>query len=777
MSLQSEYATTAAKRQYGPAELYEPQILERSATMTPPSLHPASLTAQLAGLAAQDERLKPFLAVAVAYESSDRQKSNLAVKQAMHDLEVERQTQPGVDHGATTKKKKTLAMKVRSAIYVVAEDLRSALKKTHVTNISSGEVSALAARAELGIEIVKVDSASPRFENWGKTVEFQPAYTLVVTKIAGVQEIVKLAARTKQRVRVAGFRHTWTELYGRSGGFLLMFLPYASLTALPYRPPPPSFLSELSGITIVDSVKGLRAKDGHSFCKIMAGTTNGQFREWCYAHKTWCIPFNVIMLEVTFGGTNAPICHGAGLSSSTLSDLVVEVEYVDAYGKLRVVNDPEQLRVASGAFGLLGVVISVTLQLDEMAVAELQPVKRLAALAVPPPRGYKIPAPVLALMEENGISTDGQEMEAARADFIRRCEEDYDVEFFWFPYQENAWINTWKKRRMREDDVNLSTLEMIQESLAESIVNSWAFNHLLSPKLQAFTLGMSAMWALPDIPDKKDVIQTYVSEALHFRRGIQNFRVWDMEWEIPIPETSTRSGTRNYEKLRDRPTRLVSSWDAITEIYDNGEDAPVKVALEMRLTGSSEVILAPQRGNKYGTASIEVLTTLPTGEEVWGSFCQKLTDHWTSYTDSNATLLNARPHWAKQWKGLVVHNKPVERYFTEDAYRDAFMEFKVGFNALVGSDEAAKDTLARFADPTIARLVLELRPSLVYMIAPAYHTCARLFFPRRNIHTINVMNPASDTLPSVNIDSPVNNEVDTVWLAFEVAYSPLDTAH
>ncbi|KZW03345.1 hypothetical protein EXIGLDRAFT_600728 [Exidia glandulosa HHB12029] len=561
-------------------------------------------------------------------------------------------------------------------------------------------------RAELGIEIVNFRSSPSHFENWGKTVRFDPDHTLVVTKITGVQEVVKLAAEMKKKVRVAGFRHTWSDLYGESGGFVIMFLPYSCLTTLPYQPPPPSFQSELSGITLVNSVQGRPAPTGHQFCKIMAGTTNAQFREWCYTNKAWCIPFNVIMLEVTFGGTNAPICHGAGLTSKTLSDLVFEVEYVDAYGEVRVVNDPEQLRVASGAFGLLGVVVSLTLQLDKMAVAVLQAVKLLSALAVPPPKGYNIPEPVLVLMEENGISAEGQEMDKAREDFANRCKDNYYIEFFWFPYQDSVWINAWTRRpKGGEKDANLmeypgngwfNGASAQAETMVETIVNRWEFNHLLSSRSQANLLGMAAMWALPDIRDDNDVIQTYVSEALHFRRGIQNFRVWDMEWEIPIPEAST--GGRDYETVQR------AWWDAITEMYANGEDAPVRVALEMRLTGSSDVILAPQRGNQHGTASIEVLTTLGTGQEVWYKFCQTMTDHWTSYKDSKGEYLNTRPHWAKQWKGLEVRDKPIEDYFTETAYAEAFREFKVCFEALVGS-EAVQDTLARFADPTIARLI------------------------------------------------------------------------
>jgi len=66
-----------------------------------------------------------------------------------------------------------------------------------------------------------------------------------------------------------------------------------------------------------------------------------QFRRWALDDQggawMWSVPFNVIMVEITWGGSNAPICHGAGRLHGTLSDLVTEVEFVNAVGELQVV--------------------------------------------------------------------------------------------------------------------------------------------------------------------------------------------------------------------------------------------------------------------------------------------------------------------------------------------------------------------------------------------------------------------------------------------------------
>jgi len=74
----------------------------------------------------------------------------------------------------------------------------------------------------------------------------------------------------------------------------------------------------------------------------------------------WTLPLNVIMVEITFGGSNAPIYHGAGIGNQTLSDLVASIEFVSPLGQVQTVKDPGQLAAAAGCFGLLGIPIPAT---------------------------------------------------------------------------------------------------------------------------------------------------------------------------------------------------------------------------------------------------------------------------------------------------------------------------------------------------------------------------------------------------------------------------------
>lgn len=135
----------------------------------------------------------------------------------------------------------------------------------------------------------------------------------------------------------------------------------------------------------------------------------------------------------------------------------------------------------------------------------------------------------------------------------------------------------------------------------------------------------------------------------------------------------------------------------------------MRLALEMRLTGGSDVLLAPQRGNAY-TASIEVLTTLITPQDDWATFMQQIADKWTSYDirDDYGNVLYPRPHWAKQWAGLHVKGKSVERYFKEDAYKEAFAEFRTVFKSIVERNGGTiQDTLKVFGNDLMERLIFQ----------------------------------------------------------------------
>ena len=75
----------------------------------------------------------------------------------------------------------------------------------------------------------------------------------------------------------------------------------------------------------------------------------------------------------------------------------------------------------------------------------------------------------------------------------------------------------------------------------------------------------------------------------------------------------------------------------------------MRMPLEMRIMGGSDVTMAPQARNTLGTCSIEILT-LQTCKDIWIPFAQEVLDLWMDYKDPDTgKLLNIRPHWAKEW--------------------------------------------------------------------------------------------------------------------------------
>jgi len=536
------------------------------------------------------------------------------------------------------------------------------------------------------------------FENWGRTVANKPACTFVPRTRAGVANIVKFAIAQGRRVRAAGYRHTWESLFSADGDYLISLLPLDVVEDLPASEPAIDPDNELQGIDFVSTV--VEAGVEKAVYRIGAATTNEQFRRWAVQNQAWTVPLNVIMVEITWGGSNAPICHGAGWKHRTLSDLVVAVEFVNARGELQVVDDPAQLTAVSGCFGMLGIVTSISLKLDRMSYARMLPLKAPVALTIPPPAGLALPPQI----DISGYSP--AQLQGAWDDFVRRAENDYYSEWFWFPLQDECWINTWQNDGAKADSRDypgpLDSIVQEGEEFLAQLANQSVMKYLPG-HLQASLLGAAAMAFLPS----GQTITTPLIDALHFRRGIQNMRVLDMELEIPIPARADDPARPDWSVCQK------AWWAAICTVYRHynqpDRSAPMRIALEMRITADSGVTMAPQFGNRWGTCSIEVLTNLNGPADAWQHFMQEIADQWCACTDADGQPLNVRPHWAKLWRGLQFHGQPAVQYLRTVAYRDRIPEFG---QALARAAAAGGTTLAQaralFSNPLLDELFAEL---------------------------------------------------------------------
>ena len=96
-------------------------------------------------------------------------------------------------------------------------------------------------------------------------------------------------------------------MFARNGGILISTLNLELATKIPNftslgigQEPP----KELNFITLLPE----QPADGKTkLVRVGCATTNEQLREWCISSKIATLPLNVIMVEITLGGSNAPI--------------------------------------------------------------------------------------------------------------------------------------------------------------------------------------------------------------------------------------------------------------------------------------------------------------------------------------------------------------------------------------------------------------------------------------------------------------------------------------
>lgn len=407
----------------------------------------------------------------------------------------------------------------------------------------------------------------------------------------------------------------------------------------------------------------------NALVRVGVSCTNERLRRWCVeTNKKWTYPLNVIMVEMTIGGTNAPICHGAGRAHSTLSDLVRRVEYVDCNGELHAIDDPTQLRAAAGCFGLMGVITHVTLEFEPMTYALLDPKKIPVVRAVPPPDDIEVPAALR-------ISISPEQRAADIASFEAHCNDDYYVEYFWFPYADQCWVNNWNNTTDSAGVVDYpSNGEVFFMFISQFTMNVLQDSNVLQELIAASKVDTAAVTlisrtAMLALPAWEKPVKTYLTDALHFQRGIQNVRVLDMEVEMPLLPRKDAIQKPDYDLVRR------AWWDAIIACYRHSETCPQRMPLEMRIMGGSEIIMAPQRGNTLGTCSIEVLT-LESARTLWTPYAQEILTKWMSYADADGKPLKTKPHWAKEWKGLEVNGRPWVEKMKEVDYEKEILEFK-----------------------------------------------------------------------------------------------------
>lgn len=493
------------------------------------------------------------------------------------------------------------------------------------------------------------------FESWEGTIKAFPQSMFFPKTILGIQNLIKWSKENNKRIRISGYRHSSSPMFCDKDDILISTVELDIATQLPAKYPKMNPENELQGIQLIGEPYEVNGKK-KILCKLGPATCNYHFLDWVHdpkgGNQAWTLPLNVIMSENTFGGTTSMICHGAGINNMTMSDLVKEIEFINVNGDRQIINDKELLKTAAGCFGLLGIITSITLELDEMTYANFKTAeKKLLAFTVPSIDANISQAIKNHLSQNNLEALNNQDgLKKAFMDFVDRCENYYYAEWFWFPLQEKGWVNCWqnngeKANAVRYPDPITTDIQRTGSYLAYLSTNILGDKDPIVRKAQTKITGDLAMSMLPHLQD----ITCTLTDGLHFRKGIQNFKARMMEWEIPVPNLKNSNQA-------DWSICQKAWWAVIETIYSPEfyDLFPMRTTLEMRVMGGSNINLSAQNHNQR-TCSIEVLTPLVVDEERWDQFLQAVLDKWSLLKNEQGEFLNIRPHWAKRFDALRIN--------------------------------------------------------------------------------------------------------------------------
>lgn len=177
------------------------------------------------------------------------------------------------------------------------------------------------------------------------------------------------------------------------------------------------------------------------------------------------------------------------------------------------------------------------------------------------------------------------------------------------------------------------------------------------------TRNMAVLSPLTTDPDDLE-IKTTLPNALHFRRGRHYARARNMEIELPIPPSPTDKSKPDWMTVR-------KAWWSVIDLVYRSANSPMRLAMDMRITGDSDIVMAPQRGNIHGTVAIEVGSITDTvTEEEWQTFCQGFVDGLAALAPEG----RLRPHWGKEWVKMHFGGLPAREYVRAVAYKNEIPE-------------------------------------------------------------------------------------------------------
>jgi len=491
------------------------------------------------------------------------------------------------------------------------------------------------------------------FANWALTIEYKTKNQKYLKTVDDVKNLIKEAKDSKGKCRFAAYAHSFSPMFGDENTFTgrTIDLKYHGL-----NPPLDSFddLQEYSNnyntVTIKDHpLMYIHCVDNK--IKLGGATSNINYTKWMQDRWTKNAyqltpsePCNVLQHYQCYGGTHAVGCHGAGITTTNVPYYIKEMIIINSKGE-EITYDKGDLKKMTTHFGLLGFVKEMTLQYDEMYIAKMKPFK------------IKIDE---YLNDVKRVQSD--------------ISNNYYNEIFWFTGNDDLYVNVWKQRILTHHDPNNKKIKVnLNRGVLTILANqlNQIFNMIcplthpsgLKGKIMSCFVSTLGMSALPTFKAKEHV--NFLScDALHFIHGIQEARVLDVEWSVPlkvIKNYKLDDGTTMDVPDVSRAIELIRACMKLNKEWSTGKSKrypgknmyPQLLPLELRIIKGSDMHFTVGYNVPF-CCTIEVLTIAGTKEanDIFYQYAQDLTDIWAGIAGEDVKYM--RPHWGKIWQNLTI---------------------------------------------------------------------------------------------------------------------------
>eukprot|EP00752_Nemacystus_decipiens_P008514 g7603.t1 len=489
----------------------------------------------------------------------------------------------------------------------------------------------------------KVDKDG-KFSNWASTAQSTPAKVFTPKTAEDVQSILAeaRAASPSPQVRCTGSSHSWTNLFADDGAWLVDTSGLKEIT-----------WSATENPTQVTIGPGVTCGELATFCDSKdRGEWRGMF-----------LQSDVILETVTYGGVVNSACHGVG-QTQTVCDYVVATTIVKWDGtveKLSRAEDPVGFAKKIAHFGLIGVTVDLTFQLDSKRTAIKVTDRKQRAREIFLERGQ--------LPSEGGSNP-----------LLDLYNNNYAVEIFYFPassleitnvlsheFEDQNWdeyndictlkiFNRTENAVGKDDDSfwgkdqktstrfdhNFSITDFLKINLGTQVALRLVQDFGAKPTLVSLYAKVAAAAFEPAFKTTGEVsYEQSLAQAIHWQKYItEGLPVSDTEVCIKCDPDFTSAYKAIHETI------------AIIKSFAEDEDTmPLNVAMEMRFTKHSDSPLCPAFGVEGDVFLwIEILSATETPR--LKDFNTKVADAWLGIKLKDGSPASV-PHWAKWTEAYV----------------------------------------------------------------------------------------------------------------------------